>query len=279
MARAALERAGSVDVRFTSGPGDEVRLAAQATAQGAGTIVALGGDGTWGNVAHGIVSASADRTAARRPRLLLLAAGTGNDFARSLDLPAHDYAACADLLAAGAERLVDVGRIDDRHFLNCLGFGFDARVVERVRTVRWLGGSLLYAAVALPMLFGYEGVEIAEGEGPFRRHLTYVVANGRRFGGAFRIAPWADASDGRLDLVTTADASPLRRLVLFAHTFRGSHRSEPEIGVREMRAATLHFRAPPVYQVDGELARAAGTSVRVDCLRGALRMVAPGPVD
>ena len=254
-------------------------MAREATAEGAATIVALGGDGTWGNVAHGIVSASADRAAAERPRLLLLAAGTGNDFARSLDLPAHDYAACADLLAAGVERLVDLGRLDDRHFLNCLGFGFDARVVARVRTVRWLGGPLLYAAVALPMLFGYDGVEIAEGDGPFTRHLTYVVANGRRFGGAFKIAPWADVSDGRLDLVTTADASPLRRLALFAHTFRGSHRGKPEIGVREMHAATLHFRTAPVYQVDGEFGCAAGTTVRVACLRGALRMVAPRTPD
>ena len=277
LARAALDRAGPVDVRFTRGPLDEIRLAGEATRDGASTIIALGGDGTWGNVAHGILAATPGATADARPRLALFAAGTGNDFARSLGTPAHDYGAMADLIRTSRDVRVDVGQIDDRHFLNCLGFGFDARVVERARDIRWLGGSLLYAAVALPMLFGYRGVEIAEDAGEFSHHLTYVVANGRRFGGAFMVAPWAAVDDGMLDLVTTSHAAPLRRLALFARTFRGTHRGAPEIGVRTIEALRLRFRSPPVYQVDGEFGVAATTEVVVRCLAGALRMVAASP--
>ncbi|MBI2797071.1 MAG: hypothetical protein HYX65_10245 [Gemmatimonadetes bacterium] len=274
-AESALRAAGPVEVRVSTGPGDEVRLAGEAAATGVTSIAVLGGDGTWGNVAHGLMDATPGATAADRPRLVLLAAGTGNDFATSLGAPAGDFAAMVALAAAGTGRQVDVGLVNGRHFLNCLGFGFDAAVVERSRDVRWLRGHPVYVATAVALLFGYPGLQVAEGGGAMRRRLMYAFANGRRVGGGFPIAPRASVTDGVLDRVVVTDAGPLGRARILAKARAGQHEGEPEIVMDTGRAWRLRFEEPPLYQVDGELERATSPEVEVRCLPGALRVVAP----
>jgi diacylglycerol kinase family enzyme len=91
--REALAAVGIRDIRSTRGPGEERDLAARAAEEGIETIVALGGDGTWGNVARGILDARRDA------RLVPIAAGTGNDFPHALGLPAFDPVAMARIAA------------------------------------------------------------------------------------------------------------------------------------------------------------------------------------
>ena len=271
----ALRAVGTVAVRETSGPGDEIRLAGEAASAGASTIAVLGGDGTWGNAAHGILAATPGANAAGRPRLILLAAGTGNDFATSLGAPAGDFVAMAALAAAGAVLHVDVGVANDRHFLNCLGFGFDAAVVERAREVRWLRGHAVYLATAVALLVDYPGLHVAEGDESMRRRLMYTFANGRRVGGGFPIAPRASVTDGVLDRVVVTDASLLGRARILAKARAGRHEGEPEIAMDTGAAWRLRFPEPPAYQVDGELERATTREIEIRCLPGALRVVAP----
>ena len=252
-------------------------MAQAAARSGASTIAVLGGDGTWGNVAHGLLTATPGGSAATRPRLLLLASGTGNDFATSLDAPAHDFAAMATLAAAGQDRLVDVGAANDRHFLNCLGYGFDAAVTERAREVRWLRGHSVYLVTAVRMLFGYRGLQVAEGTGSPTRHLLYTFTNGRRVGGGFPLAPKASVSDGLLNRVVISDASPAGRVRILARARAGRHEGAPGVTMDTGNRWTLRFAEPPSYQVDGEVEQATEREVTIRCLPGALRVVAPAP--
>ncbi len=268
-ARAAVAPLGA-DFVETSGAGDEARLVRDALAAGVDTIVAVGGDGTWSKVAAAIVSEGA--TCA----LALVAAGTGNDLAKNLGLPAGDPAAMARLVAAGETHRIDVGFVDDRFFVNCAGFGFDAAVLRAAQGRTWPRGDALYAVTALEQILGYRGVELAADDEPFRTYLMLVVANGARFGGSFRIAPGAEVSDGALDVIAVLDASPLRRVVLFAAAVRGTHLAMPEVRARRSSSLRLRFREPPIFQVDGDLYRATGREVVVTCVPGALRIVSAG---
>lgn len=264
---------GVGDVRRTAGPGDEGPAARRAVDDGADTLVAVGGDGTWGAVADAVVASGAD------VRLALAAAGTGNDFAKSLGAPAADFAATARLAVDGPDVRVDVGRVDaggapGRHFLNAVGFGFDVAVIEDVARSPWPAGRFAYAASALRQLFGYGGLAVGAGGGP-ARHLLLVVANGRHFGGTFRIAPDASLTDGRLDAIAIGDASALGRLRLFAAAARGAHVGHPEVVAAQAAAFSLTFAAPPAYQADGEHRRAASAALEVRCVPRALRVVTP----
>lgn len=269
----AFASVGVTDIRTTSAKGDERTVALRAIEDGASTIVAVGGDGTWGNVANAIISSGAD------VRLALLAAGTGNDFAKTLGAPARDFAATARLVSDGAERRVDVGEIEGRYFLNVTGFGFDIAVLEDIENIRWLKGDAVYLYSALRQLFGYEGIEIdvasARGARGSLRHLMLIIANGRNFGGSFRIAPAASVTDGLLDAIAIAMTTPLRRARLFGAAAKGTHVTHVEVETEQAPSFTLDFPSPPAYETDGEYNRAASSTLVVRCVPGALRVVAP----
>ena len=271
--RRAFAAVGVSDIRLTLAAGDERLLAGRAIDEGVRTIVAIGGDGTWGNVANAIIASGA------RVRLALGAAGTGNDFAKTVGAPATDFDATARLAVDGPDVAVDVGRIEDKHFLNVTGFGFDIAVIEDVATIRWLKGDLLYMYSALRQLFGYPGVPVTvssgNGAGDLTSHLMVIIANGRNFGGAFRIAPNASITDGRLDAVAIRTVAPLKRIGLFSAAARGTHLTHPDVRIEQAPRFTLSFAAPPAYETDGEYNRAASATLEVACVPGALRVVTP----
>lgn len=286
----------AVELQLTTRAGEECELARAAAERGATTIAALGGDGTWGNVVRGLMTA---RVPSERPRLALLAAGTGNDLAWATGIPAHDLEAAIAIALGAHERHLDVGEAQCEaervHFVNCLGFGFDAAVLEGTQRVRWLRGHAVYLFTAARMLFGYPGIMagvrvIAGGSAPpatrdatgahpsaaTRAHfLAVIFANGPRFGGGFRIAPEARLDDGALDLVRVRDGSPLRRAVVFAGATRGTHVTAPEVDIRPVREAQLTFDTPPVFDADGELHQARGCTITVRCHPRALRLAVP----
>ena len=271
--RAAFAAAGITDLRESTAREGEALIAAQAIAEGCTTLVAVGGDGTWSNVANAIVHAGADT------RLALIAAGTGNDFAKSTGAPARDPIATARLVVAGAEKRVDVGRIEERHFLNIVGFGFDVAVLESLTRRTWLRGEALYLWSALRMLGAYRGSTI-DVRSPVRargdvEHLILVIANARNFGGAFRIAPKASLTDGQLDAVAIRDASPLRRVRLFGAVVRGTHGHLPDVDVERSPSFTVRFPSPPAYEVDGEYRRAVSSTLEITSVPRALRLVVP----
>ncbi len=271
--RKTFAAVGVSDVRLTERAGDETHLAALALQDGATTIVACGGDGTWSNAANAILSSGSDC------RLALLAAGTGNDFAKTVGAPASDIAATARLAVEGPEMLVDVGRIEDRYFLNVTGFGFDIAVLDDLENIPMLTGDLLYLGAALRQLFKFEGVPIdittaSVARGP-RAHLMLIVANGRNFGGMFQIAPDARINDGKLDAISILDAPPLTRISMLAAAPSGKHVRNPLVLSEQASTFILKFGAPPAYETDGEYHVAQSSTLEISCIPGALRVATP----
>jgi diacylglycerol kinase (ATP) len=272
--RELLTARGVRDIRLSTHPGHERELAREAVASGVETIIALGGDGTWSNVARGIIDADGDA------RLALIAAGTGNDLAFGAGLRAHDAAAMVDAALGDSSRRIDVGRVDHVHFVNVAGFGIDPVVLEASRRVTWLRGHAVYLVTAMGKLFTYAGTHLSltidEGAQERReRMLALVVSNGPRLGGGFLIAPNASISDGALDIVTVRDANPLRRVALLWGTTRGTHVGAPEVRVRHARRARIDFDAPPLFDADGDLFQATSSSVEIAVLASRLRLAVP----
>jgi diacylglycerol kinase (ATP) len=275
------------EIGITLLPGEERDLAQRALDSGADVVVAVGGDGTWGNVADRVVASG-------RPDVLLgvLPNGTGNDFGRNLGLDPADARAAVQVLAAGHARSVDVGRLETpsapehapdrmepRYFLNLLGFGFDVAVVEAAARARFLKGELLYRVTALQELFRFRGIRVdLEADGGAAReghHLMLTVSNGRYFGGGFPIAPHATPSDGLLHACRILDAPPLRRLHLFNLAERGRHVTSERVEILDAVRFRLTFDAPPRFEMDGDLRQASAPVLDVRVFPASLRVIAP----
>lgn len=269
--REAFGAVGVSDFRETQACGDEARLVAEALAQGCSTIVAAGGDGTWSNVGRAILSAGAGKSVT----LALIAAGTGNDLAKSIGAPASDYKLTARLVAENRFTFVDAGKIGNDFFLNSVGFGFDASVLATIEKMSWLRGSAVYTAAALRQLFTYKGLTVSSGNVEIPRNpMMIIVANGGYLGGAFHIAPSASITDGTLDTVIIGDMGPLDRLKLFGAAMKGGHIGREGVTTVRGPDITLQFDRPPACQRDGELDHLGDTVVTLSCMPSALKVIA-----
>ena len=274
----------------TSHAGEESVLAEQAIAEGFDLIVAVGGDGTWSNVADRIVDSGKENVA-----LGLLASGTGNDFGRNFGVSMRNPDIAVRTLAKGVLRSVDVGRVitgatplsaqaganqttKGRNFLNLVGFGFDVAVIEDTAGARFLRGELLYKVTALKNLFSYSGVPLVlEGDGPTvdGEQLMLTVSNAPFFGGGFLIAPEAQLDDGLLDACAIGNTPAFTRWRLFNAAPKGRHVRSSHVQMRQSARFSVRFSTPPKYEVDGELWQAEGAEVIIEAVPRALQVVVP----
>ncbi len=95
--------------------GDAARVARELGA-GFDRVVCAGGDGTLSEAVSGMMELSAP------PPLAFLPSGSTNDCARNLRLPVRMDKA-AEIAAGGKPCAMDVGRLNDRHFIYVAAFG------------------------------------------------------------------------------------------------------------------------------------------------------------
>lgn len=255
----------------TSSAGEEEALATQALRDGATTIVAVGGDGTCSGVASAILRSG------QSCRLAVVPCGTGDDFAKTLGVSGYTPAQTAALVAGGEAARIDVGRADDRYFLNSCGFGFDASVLQATQKIRFLRGDSVYIYSALGQLFSYQGTAVSvsgDAEVKRGRMLMITVSNGRWLGGAFKIAPDASVRDGKLDACFFGDSNVLERARLFIGALRGTHLHMRGVSSANVQDLSLTFPAAPSMEVDGELRTARSTTVKLRCVPLALSVLA-----
>jgi len=276
------------EVCVLRGPGEASRLAREAAVLGLDAVVVVGGDGTINEAAAGLLGIGGEEglegLSGSRTRLGLVPHGTGNGFARGMGIPLDPLEAC-EVLKAGAERRIDVGLVragsSERCFVNMLGVGMDAwvaRAANRLRPLGKVSGLLRYAAAGAWSLAGFHPAPVRacweEGQIAKRTYLL-ALANTEQYGMQARIAPGADPSDGRFDLVWVGP-QPLWALASgLPSLFKGKRLHFAEYGqVASLRLEAEGGSAMP-YHVDGE--PAGDLPIEVSLLKSRLRVIAPAP--
>lgn len=252
--RAQLAELSGAAVRFTEDEGDAGRFAREAVAQGAEIVVAAGGDGTLNEVINGIAAA------AENVRVGLVPLGTGNDFARMLELPSS-VEECLEVIQAGHVWRIDLVRVTSdevRYFLNVSAGGFSGAVNEKLTPeIKEDWGPLAYlrsAAEALPELRAYRTRLVLDDTETLELDLyNAVVANGRYVAGGTLIAPEASIDDGLLDIILIPENPAMDLALVVAQIALGKHLDSD--GVVFRRAAKVSVSSTPGmwFNVDGEL--------------------------
>ena len=215
-------------------------------------LVVVGGDG----IAHLGVNISCDTGIP----LGIIAAGTGNDLARSLGLPEGDVAAGAN---AVLDRLASPRRVDaikahsstgDFWFFGTASAGFDALCNQRANQMSWPKGQRRYDIAMVLELAKFKPIHYeATIDGAHRSFdaMLCAVANGPAFGGGMLIAPDAKIDDGYLDLFIVHAMSRLELLKVFPKVYSGGHVSHPAVEFVRAKSLKLSSGNMPVYS-DGE---------------------------
>lgn len=262
-----------LQVMETQGPGEAVDLARRAVEKGYDVVAACGGDGTLHETVNGLARAGA---AAGPHALLLLPAGTGNDFARSLGLPL-DPVRVAQAMARSRTVNVDLGQAGQSFFVNVAGVGFDAEVAAEVnRGGKIVGGTLPYIWAVMKKLATYRNAPLEihlNQEVRRRRALLVAVGIASYYGGGLQILPEADLQDGYLDIIVGGDLGKLATLGLLPRLFSGSHVHHPLVEMG--RAAQVRIEGPDHLHVhaDGEVI--GRLPVEFACIPAGLRLILP----
>lgn len=240
-------------VLLTTSSGGATELARGAAQNGAELIIAAGGDGTLNEVINGVAEFTG------RVRLGLIPLGTGNDFARALDLPANADAAI-DIILTGTTQPLDLVRVTSdqvRYFLNVSAAGFSCTVSEKMTPeMKQNWGPLAYlrgAASALADLKAYR-TELVLDDQERRTLSTYnvVIANGRYVAGGIPVAPQALLDDGLLDIVVIPELSAADLAVLAAQVLVGKHLDNEKLFFCRASKVSIHSEPGMWFNVDGE---------------------------
>ncbi len=280
LAEHALQAAGvQFDLAQTERPGHAIELAASAVREGYETIVSAGGDGTIGEVVTGMMQAAQGKPL---PKLGILALGTANDLAVNTGLP-RDLLPAAKVIAAGHTRLIDVGRINDKYFLNNAGLGLEPHITmiqERMKRVHGILRYLLAALVGISHNPQWK-MYITWDDGHYSGPATIVsISNAPLTGGIFYTVPHADPFDGRLTFVHGHVPTRLKILRLLPRTMKpgkGSYVEHPD--VHEYHTTKLRVTTEPetAAHADGELLSTSLREIEFSIYPAALPLLSPAP--
>ncbi|HYG62222.1 MAG TPA: diacylglycerol kinase family protein, partial [Thermoanaerobaculia bacterium] len=197
-----LLRLPETGVRFTDHEGHAEEIARAAVRDGVERVVAAGGDGTLNEVVNGLAEGFG------RVRLGLLPLGTGNDFARSINVPADLEGALA-VLEEGRAKPLDVAVVTfagrTRYFINMAAGGFGGEVSEKAAEAKERWGPLAYMRAALGALGEIQGFEttltLNNAETLDLDTYNVVLSNGRYVAAGIPAAPQAVLDDGLLEVM------------------------------------------------------------------------------
>ncbi|MCU0429633.1 MAG: diacylglycerol kinase family lipid kinase [Cytophagaceae bacterium] len=228
---------------FTTHAGHAKELAKRGIDEAWDYVVAAGGDGTINEVASQLIG--------KTPALGIIPYGSGNGFARHLQIPLLDKQA-VQALANCQVVPIDVGYVNQHPFFCTSGVGFDSLIGKKFEELphRGLKG---YLKTVWREIRKFEGLQMhIEGE-EAQRAFLFTAANAGQFGNNAWIAPLADISDGKLDFCMVKPF-PLRLLPMLGYRLiRKSLRNSAYYSSFSHSSCKLTLSEEFPYHADGEI--------------------------
>ena len=244
------------------------------------TIVVAGGDGSL----HAVIEALHAKDDLAGRTLALLPLGTGNDFARALDLPL-DPEGAARVILSGSPRPVDL-IIEDSGEIVVNSVHAGASVQASKTAAKWksrltpvglgiLGYPIGAALTAIHPPRAHLVVEV-DGEiitRPEQRLLMVAIGNGSSVGGGAELTPDADPGDGYADVMVSFATGPFARFSYAWGVRDRSHPARTDVVTRKAKIVSVRGEKFSV-SADGEILGPRGARTW-QVLPSAYKIVAP----
>ncbi|MBN2899616.1 MAG: diacylglycerol kinase family lipid kinase [Clostridia bacterium] len=206
-----------VDIKITKNVGDATQIA-KTYSESYSDIISVGGDGTLTEIVDGLKD--------YKGKLGIIPAGTGNDFARSLNIE-HSLFTCLEIIKNGKTKKCDILKVNDHRFINVASFGIDGQVIIETDKIKHkIKGTTAYVISSLKAIRKFEPYKVKlsiDGKTLEREIVLVAVGNGQYFGGGMQVTPRAKIDDGQLDVVLANKTSKINLIKLFLKLFKGEH--------------------------------------------------------
>jgi len=245
-----LETAGyETSCHATTCEGDATEAAKKAVERKFDIIIAAGGDGTLNEVVAG-VSAFPER-----PKIGLIPMGTTNDFARALRIP-REIEEAVDVIIKGDSIPVDVGVVNDRHFINIAGGGrlteLTYDVPSKLKTVL---GQLAYYLEGIEMLPSLHSSKMRieyDDEVFDEEAMLFLVGLTNSVGGFEKLAPESSVNDGYFTLIILKKCNMAEFIRVASLAVRGEHVHDPLVIMQKAKTIKVTSDEQVLLNLDGE---------------------------
>lgn len=190
------------NIVFTERPGHATELAKQFATMGFDAVVAVGGDGTVNEVAQGLRDT--------QTALAILPMGSGNGFARHLNIPMQP-ARALQMLNHSEPIACDYGLANGKLFVTTCGTGFDALIADHFASNGKRGFKTYIQSVLKDLLTYKPQTYRITGNNIDITHKAFLItfANAGQWGNEAYIAPKASVQDGLLDICMMSSSALL----------------------------------------------------------------------
>ncbi len=236
------------EIYFTEYPKDATKIARKYRFT-KNIIYSVGGDATLNEVLNGIVGT--------KNLLGVIPAGSGNDFYKTLSKIDEEYP------------VIDIGKVNDRYFINIISIGIDAEVANNVSLMkkRKVPTNQIYNASLIYTFFKYKykdiELSIDEKEQKKGKCTILTICNGQVYGGGYKIAPSAKLTDGYFDVYYVEKVNKPQLPSLINMLKQGIH--EKHNKVHKSQATKIKFKCDKelVCNIDGEIMTAKKFNVKI----------------
>ena len=231
-------------------------------------LIVGGGDGT--------INAIAGLLANSRTALAVLPLGTGNEFARDLQIPLSVEGSC-NVISTGRTIHVDLGKIQDRFFVNVVTAGLSTKIAEQLTSpMKKRFGRFAYAFAVfggLRNLRPFQATLATENGTNEFECLQIVIGNGRLHAGPFPVLPDARLRAGKFSIYALK-GNQRSEFIRYALMLPGGHHADlGEIHTEHARKGSLVTSPRVRTTVDGEIFDR--TPVQFESLPSALKVMVP----
>lgn len=254
----------SIDTQY-HGHGSE--LAKEYAKSASCTLVSVGGDGTFNEIASSLIHSKA--------QLAIIPRGSGNGLARMIKVPERKKEQARYLLN-GKVQPVDAGKVNDKLFFTTCGFGFDAHIAAIFNKGKLRGGQR-YVRQILRQLMSYNAVEAEftiDGREFKGKYFLVTFSNANQYGNNAYIAPDADLSDGKLHATIIHPFPQVLAPVMTTALLGGFINKMPFVETISMKEAHIKSVSSNVFHCDGESLEMEYPST-IKVLHKALKLIVP----
>lgn len=206
-------------------------------------IYSVGGDGTLNEVVNGIIGGNS--------KLGIIPVGSGNDFYKTFKATENDS--------------IDVGVINDsKYFINITSVGLDADIADYANYLKDHNypNNIVYILSLIKNYFKFKPIKTNIDN--LDNNITLLaICNGMYYGGGFKIAPYADLSDGKFDIYKAANMNKIKLLNVLFKLLKGTHSNDKTINYSYTDNIKIESEVPLIYNVDGEIIKEKSTEIKL----------------
>lgn len=263
----------SFELVKTKRPKHAIKLVEKKTKEGYKNIIAIGGDGTLHEVVNGIMQQQ--NIPSNEILLAIISVGTGNDWIKTHNISSN-YKEAIQQIIEGKTIKQDVGKIifknndkeETRYFINSVGIGLDARVVQNILPAKEKGKSKKsdYVKALIKSIFTHKNV-------PSLIHLddkvvatkiyNLTIGVGQYKGGGFKLSPNAIPDDGLLDVTLACKITKRKLIVAIPKLFGGKTDKIKYFDFYQVKDLSLDISGPIFTEADGEFLSLQPLSVSI----------------